>query len=619
VVSTGFDLNLLLANRRNASIIPSSLAFGQQSIGTAAPTQSVTLSNSGTGPMPVALASIGGANAADFPKTGDTCSGLRLLPGRSCTVTVGFRPLGPGTRSATLTVVDVWPGSPRQVVLSGNGSGAAIGLNPAPLRFGNRLFGSGSTAPQTVTVTNSGNAAAHVGAIGKGGANPGDFTVTGDTCSGATVSAGGSCSFAVSFGPTAMGPRSATIAVPDDAYGNPHTLSLAGAAVAGGPYVPLPPVRILDTRVGPVPPGRPVGQLGPGQTMDVPISGQGGVPAGGATAVVLNVTVTNPTSQSSLTIYPAGSGTRPNASNLNFVADQTVANLVEVALGANGSVSVYNAGGATDVIFDVAGYVSSGGASPGPAGFYNPLIPSRLLDTRDAHAPFAANSMHRLEGAGWAGVPLNGAGAVSLNVTVTGAPSGGFVTVWPDGDSRPNTSNVNFNAGQTTQNRVVVKLPADGVVDLYVGGGGADVIVDIGGWFTDATRADGTGSGLVGITPARILDTRTGNGGFPIAPLQANSTMMVMVASQGGVPSMTSPTPPKAAILNVTVTNTSAGSYLIVYPSDASQPLASDLNWSVGQTVPNLVLVKVGADGKIAIYNGYGSTDVVVDVLGYFN
>jgi hypothetical protein len=227
--------------------------------------------------------------------------------------------------------------------------------------------------------------------------------------------------------------------------------------------------------------------------------------------------------------------------------------------------------------------------------------------------------MHRLEGAGWAGVPLNGAGAVSLNVTVTGAPSGGFVTVWPDGDSRPNTSNVNFNAGQTTQNRVVVKLPADGVVDLYVGGGGADVIVDIGGWFTDATRADGTGSGLVGITPARILDTRTGNGGFPIAPLQANSTMMVMVASQGGVPSMTSPTPPKAAILNVTVTNTSAGSYLIVYPSDASQPLASDLNWSVGQTVPNLVLVKVGADGKIAIYNGYGSTDVVVDVLGYFN
>jgi len=613
----GTDAEVLLANRIGASLAPASLAFGQQAIGTAAATQIVTLSNSGTGPMPVSLASIGGPSAVDFAKTADTCSGLQLLPGLSCTVTIGFKPVGPGIRSATLTVVDGGPGSPRQVPLSGSGAGAAISLTPPSLRFGNRLLGTGPTAAQTVSVTNSGNAPAHIGTIGKGGSNPGDFTLTGDICSGATVTGGGSCSFAVSFGPTAMGPRSATISVPDDAYGTPHTVAVAGAAVAGGPYTPLPPARILDTRVGPVPPGRSGGPLGPDQAMDVPISGQGGVPASGVTAVLLNVTVTNPTIQSALTIYPAGAQTRPIASNLNFVSGQTVANLAEVALGANGSVTVYNRSGATDVIFDVAGYVSSASASPGPSGFYNPLIPSRVLDTRIARAPFAANSTHRLQIAGWAGVPLSGADAVSLNVTVTGAPAGGYITAWPDGDGMPNTSNLNFNAGQTVQNRVIVKLPSNGVVDLYVGGGGSDVIVDIGGWFTDASRPDGTGGGLVGLTPARILDTRTGNGGFPIAPLQANSTMTVMVAGQGGVPSMSSPTPPRAAILNVTVTNTTAGSYLIVYPSDASQPLASDLNWSVGQTVPNLVVVKLSADGKIAIYNGYGSTDVIVDVLGY--
>jgi hypothetical protein len=130
VQSSGTDLALLLANRRDAAISPSSLAFGQQAIGTAAPTQTVTLSNGGTAPMPVALASIGGANAPDFTKTADMCSGLRLLPGRSCTVTIGFSPLGAGTRSATLTVVDGWPGSPRQVALSGSGPGAAILLNP---------------------------------------------------------------------------------------------------------------------------------------------------------------------------------------------------------------------------------------------------------------------------------------------------------------------------------------------------------------------------------------------------------------------------------------------------------------------------------------------------------
>jgi hypothetical protein len=69
----------------------------------------------------------------------------------------------------------------------------------------------------------------------------------------------------------------------------------------------------------------------------------------------------------------------------------------------------------------------------------------------------------------------------------------------------------------------------------------------------------------------------------------------------------------------VTVTGTSAGSYLTLYPSDASQPLASDLNWTAGLTVPNLVVVKLGADGKVTIFNGVGSTDVIADVVGWYN
>ena len=80
---------------------------------------------------------------------------------------------------------------------------------------------------------------------------------------------------------------------------------------------------------------------------------------------------------------------------------------------------------------------------------------------------------------------------------------------------------------------------------------------------------------------------------------------------------MGSSAPATAVIVNMTVTNTTANGHLIVYPSDASQPIASDLNWAPGQTVPNLVVVKLSADGKIAIYNGFGSTDVIVDVLGY--
>ena len=76
--------------------------------------------------------------------------------------------------------------------------------------------------------------------------------------------------------------------------------------------------------------------------------------------------------------------------------------------------------------------------------------------------------------------------------------------------------------------------------------------------------------------------------------------------------------PPTAVVLNVTVTNTTAASYLTVWPSDATQPTASDLNWTPGLTVPNLVVVKVGSDGKIKLYNPAGSTDVIIDVVGWY-
>jgi len=48
-------------------------------------------------------------------------------------------------------------------------------------------------------------------------------------------------------------------------------------------------------------------------------------------------------------------------------------------------------------------------------------------------------------------------------------------------------------------------------------------------------------------------------------------------------------------------------------------PLASYINWAAGATMPNLALVKLGADGKIIVYNGYGTVDVIVDVVGWYN
>jgi hypothetical protein len=326
----------------------------------------------------------------------------------------------------------------------------------------------------------------------------------------------------------------------------------------------------------------------------------------------MNVTVTKPTAAGYLTLYPTGV-TRPLASNLNFVANQTVPNLVQVALGVGGKVSVYNSGGSSDVIFDVAGWVSTGGTVTGTAGLFRPLVPARLLDTRSgfggSHTVGPGQTIN-LPVAGSGGVPATGVSGAVLNVTATNPTAPSYLTAFPTGSAQPLASNVNFVAGQTVPNRVMVKLGSSGSMSLFNGAGSVDVVVDVAGWFTDGSDATAAGGQFTGLNPARIFDSR--NGGTAVG---ANGTITVQITGQGGVPA----SGVSAVVLNITVTNTTAASFLTVYPSDASaRPLASDLNWPAGKTVPNLVLVKLGADGKIAIYNAAGSTDVIADVVGWY-
>jgi hypothetical protein len=350
----------------------------------------------------------------------------------------------------------------------------------------------------------------------------------------------------------------------------------------------------------------------------VQIAGRGGLPATGISAVILNVTVTGTTASGYLVVYQKGIA-RPLASNLNWVAGQTVANLVEVPISADGKVTVFNSQGSSNVIFDVTGYVSTPDLSPGPDGLFNPLVPARLLDTRTGMGGatrVAAGGTVSLQVTGRGNVPATGVSAVVLNVTATNATASSYITVWPDGAPRPLASSLNFVAGQTVPNRVIVAVGAGGKVDLYNFAGSVDLVVDVGGYFTDAT-AGGTGSRFNALTTARLLDTRDGTGGVSSA-IGAGGTLAMQVAGQKGVPAMTAATPPTAVVLNVTVTNPTAGSYLTVWPDGNGQPLASDLNFGKGQTRANLVVVKVGANGKVDLSNLAGSTDVIIDVVGWY-
>jgi len=380
-----------------------------------------------------------------------------------------------------------------------------------------------------------------------------------------------------------------------------------------GAYHALPPARILDTRDGTgTAPTRP---LRPLDTLTVPVTGVGGVPSSGVSAVVLNVTVTNTETAGYLTVYPAGVP-HPLASNLNWAAGETVPNLVEVAVGKGGQVTLFNPAGHVDAIFDVAGYVSTPIVTPGQAGLFNAVVPARVLDTRDGTgnvlvAKIAAGNTLDGQIAGHGNVPTSGVSAVVLNVTVTNPTASSYLTVFPQGTMRPTASNLNFVAGQTVPNRVIVKVGSTGKVSFYNPAGSVDVIADVGGWFTDSSSTIG-GNQFVGLTPTRILDTRDGTGGFG-SPLGAGSCIALQVGGFAGIPADAS-----AVVANVTVTGTTGASYLTAWPDGANRPTASDLNWVAHQTVPNLVVAKLGANGKLDLYNAAGVTDVILDVVGYY-
>lgn len=146
------------------------------------------------------------------------------------------------------------------------------------------------------------------------------------------------------------------------------------------------------------------------------------------------------------------------------------------------------------------------------------------------------------------------------------------------------------------------------------GGGGTTTARSTAPVRYDAPGGAGLGE-FVPITPERILDTRfgpTADGGC-LAPAFGGQSLGVQVAGRGSVPAGAN-----AVALNVTLVGPTAGTFLTAWPSGSDRPLASNLNGVPGSVVPNMVISKIGPDGKVDLFNFAGSSDVVVDVLGYF-
>jgi hypothetical protein len=309
-------------------------------------------------------------------------------------------------------------------------------------------------------------------------------------------------------------------------------------------------------------------------------------------------------------VYP-GDGTPPGTSNLNFTAGQTVPNLVTVQL-SGGKISFHNASaGPVQVVADLSGFY-------GPGGYgFQPQSPARVLDTRIGtgapRQPLASRSRIQLNLAGK--VPA-GTAAVVLNVTVTGPQRAGFLKVYPDSPVVPGTSSVNFTAGQTVANLVIVPVAND-IADIYNSSPGTvQVIGDLTGYF-----ATGAPDSFVPYGPIRTDDTR----GTSLGPVKPGATYTVGSAypylddDNGSCPALACP-PAVALVTNITVTQPTRGGDLSVYPYNSARPATSTLNFSAGQTVPNLVVMRQAPGGwALDAYNDSpGTLQLVADEYGYF-
>jgi PKD repeat protein len=387
-----------------------------------------------------------------------------------------------------------------------------------------------------------------------------------------------------------------------NAVGTTATTSTSVTTLGSG-YVKHGPTRFLDTRAGV---GAPAQKVAPYSSVRLAIAGRHGIPAD-VTAVAVNLTVTNATTDGYITAHPSGQA-RPTTSVVDFRAGVTVPGLTTVAVGG-GHVDLYNGSpGAVDLIADVSGYFTKAKTAEG----FTAVYPSRLLDTRTGigmpspRTIAAGEAFSHQIARPYSDVPSYATAAL-LNITVVNPRASGHLTAFPTGATNPQTSNLNYAAGQTATNSVVIPIGTDGHV-TFSPNATTDLLVDVVGYFSSGGR-----SFLLPVTPHRAVDTRTGIGGRAGA-LPGRSTTEYDFNQSA---------PPfnfvaRAVMFNAKVVNPQRGGYLTAYFPGAipTPPDAATLNFTPGAVTNNLAVTE---HWWAAFHNGSdGNLDLVVDVTGYF-
>jgi uncharacterized repeat protein (TIGR02543 family) len=260
--------------------------------------------------------------------------------------------------------------------------------------------------------------------------------------------------------------------------------------------------------------------------------------------------------------------------------------------------------------------------TPGGALQFVPVVPCRVVDTRNPDGPFGGPSIKGQTERdfsippGACNIPATAA-AYSLNVTVVPKGTLGYLTIWPAGESQPLVSTLNSYDGRVKANAAIVPAGASQAVSVYVTNT-TDVLLDIDGYFTIPSQQT---LQFYPLTPCRVADTRDGTDfasglGPPYLMAQVERDFPVLNAANNKVP-CNIPSSAQAYSLNFTAVPHGFLGYLTVWPTGQSQPVVSTLNAYGGQVTANAAIVPAGNDGKVSTY-ALDDTDLLIDINGYF-
>jgi len=390
----------------------------------------------------------------------------------------------------------------------------------------------------------------------------------------------------------------------------------ASTPAGAGEYVPLTQARIVDSRIG----QGLAGAVTAGTVSSFQVTGQGGVPSSGVSAVVLTVTTIAPSNNTWATLWAQGA-TQPVA-GLNANAGQTMANTFISKVGAtSGKMSVTIGTGTMNVAVDVQGYYTDS-TDTTPGATFVPLSMTRVYDSRAAGGTLGAAATRLVPVLGQGGVPSSGVSAVVLNITSTNATLPTYMEVWQGGTRPSPASTLDVPAAAVNVGAMVQSgVDASGNVSVYNNAGSTDVIVDVEGYYLSSSSDPS--NFYVPVGPERIVDTRSGlNTGGKTTPLSAGGTLSVPIRGVVGI-SGTSLVPNSqsvtAVMLSVSAVTPTANGYLSAFPEGTARLLGSFANYTAASQsyVTGSVIAKVGSDGRVSVYAS-GSTHLTIDVQGYF-